>query len=150
MSTEHLDGLLSLTGRRYEPKELAKGLPRALVKEEKLKVKKDRDEEFRRAIWLRDKGRSRATGKKLEHSGLDWNVVGEVDHVIDRSLDPSRVYDLSNGILLSKKENRLKKTPCPRAPEFRMFSVEGPDDRSKPQTFRWRDEDGNVKRTTVG
>ncbi len=132
-------------------KPLLKGLPRMLAKEERDAEKQDRGKAFRDAVWARDKGRSRATGKQLLRSGtLSWDELGEVDHVIDRSLDPSRIYDVGNGILLSKRENRLKKTACPRAPEFRMFSVDGPDDRGKPQNFCWRDKDGKVLKRSVG
>ncbi len=125
-------------------------VPRMLTKEAKDKAKKDKGEAFRDAVWKRDKGRSRATGKPLQRAAISWDECGEVDHVIDRSLAPERIYDTSNGILLSKRENRLKKQACPRAPEFRMFSVEGPDDRSKPQKFTWRDMDGKVIRQEVG
>lgn len=141
--------LPTLADRQAAPQ--PKPMPHPIVKKAAKVEKAAKDDAFRKAIWKRDKGRSRATGKKLEHSGTtDWDLLGEVDHVIDRSLAPERIYDLSNGILLSKAENRLKKTPCPRAPEFRMFQIEGPDDRSLPQIFRWRDADGKVKKETVG
>lgn len=131
--------------------DLQKPMPRMLAKPEEEKVKKANADTFRKAIWKRDRSRSRATGKLLAKSGtLSWDELGEVDHVIDRSLAPERIYDVGNGILLSKRENRLKKTPCPRAPECRMFEVDGPDDRSLPQIFRWRDKDGRVTKETVG
>ncbi len=130
---------------------LQKPIPHLLAKEEKAAAKKLNADTFRDAIWKRDGGRSRATGKLLAKSGtLSWDELGEVDHVIDRSLAPERIYDVGNGILLSKRENRLKKTPCPLAPEYRMFQVEGPDDRSLPQLFRWRAKDGRITRETVG
>ncbi len=128
-----------------------KGIPPPLAKEARAAEKAERGEAFRAAVWKRDKGRSRATGKKLVKSGTtDWHQLGEVDHVIDRSLAPERIYDVSNGILLSKRENRLKKVACPRAPEFRMFSISGPDDRAKLQLFTWRDEDGHVTKEATG
>lgn len=135
-------------GRHATPKYQI--VPKQLAKEEKDKKKADKGKAFRDAVWARDKGRSRATGKKLERTAISWDVCGEVDHVIDRSLAPERVYDVSNGILLSKRENRLKKLACPRAPELRMFSVEGPDDRGKEQVFTWRDKDGHVVKTKKG
>lgn len=148
MPSELIQSLPTLADRKREAQ--PKGLPRLLAKEERDTKKKDRGKAFRDAVWERDKGRSRATGKQLSRSAISWDECGEVDHVIDRSLDPSRIYDVGNGILLSKRENRLKKTACPKAPEFRMFSVEGPDDRSLLQTFRWRDKEGRVVKTTVG
>jgi len=144
-----LDDLPTLAGRQAGAQ--PKPAPRVLAKEAKDAKKKLNAETFRAAVWKRDQHKSRATGKPLVKSGTtDWNLLGEVDHVIDRSLAPERIYDVSNGILLSKKENRLKKTACPRAPEFRMFEVKGPDDRSKPQTFIWRDEDGKITRRRIG
>ena len=146
-----LDNLPTLNERTYKPGDLLKaGLPAPLAKKAKQKAKGDKDEAFRNAIWRLDRGRSRATGRKLQHSGLDWDGIGEVDHVINRSTAPDRVYDLSNGILLSKTENRLKKVRCLHAVEFFMFSIEGPDDRRKPQRFIWRDADGKVIKETRG
>lgn len=134
-----------------EPVNLQKPLPRVVTKPIKDKAKADKGKAFRDAVWDRDEGKSRATGKPLLRSGtVNPDELGEVDHVIDRSLAPDRIYDVGNGILLSKRENRLKKTPCPRAPEHRMFEVDGPDDRSQLQTFRWRNLDGKVIKETVG
>lgn len=105
---------------------------------------------FRAAVWARDKGRSRATGKPLVKQGLNWDEIWEVDHAIPRSLAPERIYDIGNGLLLSKRENRLRKVACPEAPEYRMFEYAGPDDRSKPQRFVWRDRTGKITRETRG
>lgn len=128
-----------------------KGLPIALEKKARKQAKKDRDDSFRDDIWALDHGCSRATGKPLARGGTtDWERLGEVDHVINRSTAPDLVYERSNGILLSKMENRLKKTPCPLAPEFYMFSVDGPEDRRLPQKFTWRDKNGTVTRRSVG
>lgn len=134
--------------RRATPKHAI--VPRIIEREKKKADKKQNAETFRKAVWRRDGGKCRATKKHLAKSGLDDLVVGEVDHVIDRSLAPDRVYDVSNGILIAKRLNRLKKVACLRAPEFRMFSIVGPDDRAKRQRFLWRDEDGKVIRETRG
>lgn len=141
--------LPTMADENAKPHAPAKGLPPVLEKKERKKAKQDKDDAFREDIWKLDKGRSRATGKKLVRSGtMEWDELGEVDHVINRSTAPDRVYDRSNGILLSKTENRLKKTACPLAPEFYMFSVEGPDDRRLPQIFTWRDKHGKVTKRT--
>jgi len=124
--------------------------PSAITKDERKKSKEAQGEAFRDAVWKRDKGRSRATGQKLSKSGTNWDEIGEVDHVINRSIAPDRVYDVTNGILLSKRENRLKKTPCPLAPEHHLFEVSGPDNRGEPQTFTWRDKAGTITKTRVG
>lgn len=127
------------------------GLPAPLAKKERQKEKTDKDDAFRDAIWKRDKGKSRATGKKLVRSGTtEWSQLGEVDHSIQRSLAPERVYDLSNALLLSKEENRLRKVRCAEAPEFYMFSYTGPDDRSQPQHFVWRDKTGKITKERNG
>lgn len=127
-----------------------KGLPKALVKEERKKSKEKQDAEFRAAVWARDKSTCRATGTPLQKSGLDWDKVGEIDHVINRSTAPDLVYAVTNGILISKKLNRLKKTACPEAPEHHMFEISGPEDRGKPQRFTWRDVTGKVTKVTHG
>ena len=79
---------------------------------------------------------------------MEWSQLGEVDHVINRSTAPEWVYDTSNGILLSKEENRLKKARCSKAPEHHYFEIDGPDDRALPQVFRWRNDEGKVIKQT--
>lgn len=127
------------------------GTPTPIAKKERTQAKKVKDEKFRERIWFLDKGRCRATGKKLVRSGTtDWDLLGEVDHSIPRSLAPERIYDEGNALLLTKSLNRLRKVACPRAPEFKMFDYSGPDNRRLPQTFVWRDKDGNITRKRIG
>lgn len=132
------------------PPKLQKGLPHPLVKEEKRKAKKLSEAEFRKGVWARDKHRSRASRKPLGRSGTDFHQVGEVHHVIPRSLAPERVYDVANGLLLSKHEHALAETNCPNDPVHRLLDIEGPDDRSQPQTFIWRDSQGAELRRRIG
>jgi hypothetical protein len=148
MSIRDLPTLAEVQTIRRAP---AKGLPHQLVKKaEKVDTEK-RGEQFRAAVWMRDRGCCRATGKPLKRSGTtDWSILGEVDHSIPRSLAPERIYDVGNGLLLTKELNRLRKVACPRAPEFRMFAYDGPDDRQQPQTFTWRNEDGAVTKQRIG
>jgi hypothetical protein len=129
----------------------AKGVPHMLVKKARKLTKDEQAKAFRDAVWTRDKGRSRATGKPLVKSGTtDWAKLGEVDHAIPRSLAPERIYEVANGILLSKEENRLRKVACPLCPEEQLFNYTGPEDRSQPQTFTWRDEAGKVTKQRMG
>jgi hypothetical protein len=130
----------------------AKGLPPVLERKERKKTKEQLAKDFRDAIWKLDKGKSRATGKKLVHGGTtDWAQLGEVDHAIPRSLAPERIYDVSNGLLLSKEENRLRKVACVDTPEYRVFDYTGPDDRRQPQTFVWRDrKTGRITKQRIG
>lgn len=126
-------------------------VPNVITKEERRQAKKQNGETFRKAVWARDKGICRATGVKLAKSGTtDPHTLGEVDHSIPRSLAPERVYDVTNGLLISKFLNRLRKVACPEDPEHRMFEYSGPDDRGLPQVFVWRDRTGRITKQVVG
>ncbi len=129
---------------------LSKGQPAVLTKVDKKKAKKDNDASFRKAVWERDKSRSRASRKPLGRSGTDFEKVGEVHHVIPRSLAPERVYDVANGLLLSKHEHALAETNCPNDPAHRLLDIEGPDDRGEKQTFIWRDIHGKELKRRIG
>ena len=132
-------------------KPMPKPAPRVVTKEKDDKTKAEKGKTFRDAIWGRDKGCCRATGDPLLRSGTtDAKKLGEVDHAYPRSLAPERIYDVANGLLLSKYLNRLRKAVCPKAPEHRLFDYAGPEDRGKPQTFIWRDDTGKVTKTRIG
>lgn len=144
---------LAEQGRCATPKH--KIVPRVIEKEEKRKTKAANAETFRAEVWKRDEGRSRATGEPLVKSGTtDPHRLGEVDHSIPRSLAPERVYDVANGILLSKWENRARKVACPEAPEFRLFDhfpvTPGATDCGKPRRFVWRDKTGRITKERIG
>lgn len=127
------------------------GLPAPLAKKARQKTKDEQAKDFRDAVWTLDKGKSRATGRPLVKSGTtDWAKLGEVDHAIPRSLAPDRLYDVSNGLLLSKEENRLRKVVCRGMPEFKRFDYTGPDNRRELQTFTWRDATGTITKTRIG
>lgn len=140
-----------VAAERQEKREpIAKGLPRPLVKEAKRKAKELSAADFRKGVWERDERRSRASRKPLARSGTDFHKVGEVHHVIPRSLAPERVYDVTNGLLLSKHEHALAEAICPNDPTHRLLDIIGPDDRGQPQTFIWRDEQGKELKRKVG
>jgi len=124
--------------------------PTPLVKEEKRKIKEKAEKEFRAGVWERDRRRSRASGKPLARSGSDFHKVGEVHHVLPRSLAPERVYDVANGILLSKHEHILAETACPSDPAHRLLDIVGPEDRGQPQRFLWRDASGKILKERAG
>lgn len=131
-------------------KAIPKGLPHALVKEDKRKAKLANADTFRKGVWARDERCSRASKKPLARSGTDVHQVGEVHHVIPRSLAPERVYDVTNGLLLSKHEHALAEAICPNDPAHRLLDIEGPDDRGEKQTFVWRDIHGTELKRKVG
>lgn len=120
-----------------------------IVRDDKRKVKKRKGEDFRADVWGRDKARSRASGKPCAKSGTDPHQVGEVHHVIPRSLAPERVYDVANGLLLTRFEHALAETACPNDPAHHYLDIEGPDDRGLPQTFIWRDRDGKETKRRI-
>jgi hypothetical protein len=132
--------------------------PAVVARKERKLSKEEQGTAFRDAVWLRDKSRNRATGQKLTRvhpkqkgaSLLPWDQIGEVDHAYPRSTHPDRIYDVENGLLLSKELNRLRKVPCARAPEHRRFDYSGPENRGLPQVFVWRDDDGNVTKERIG
>jgi hypothetical protein len=121
-----------------------------ITKQTKRVDKKLKGEAFRAAVWTRDQKRSRASGKPLSRSGTDPHSVGEVHHVIPRSLAPERVYDVANGLLLSRFEHALAETACPNDPGHYYLEISGPDDRGELQKFAWRDRDGKVTKRRVG
>lgn len=124
--------------------------PAVLTKETKRKTKLEREKAFRDGVWLRDEGRSRASKTPLARSGTDYHKVGEVHHVLPRSLSPELVYCVANGLLLSKFEHTLAETACPNDPAHRLLDIVGPADRSKPQTFIFRDKQGVELRRRTG
>lgn len=134
--------------RRATPKH--EMVPHQLVKERRDKAKKITREQFTALIWKLDGGLCRATKRPLKRSGLDWNEIGEVDHSIPKSLAPDRLYDPANGLLLTKRLNRLRKVSCPRAPEYHLFDYRSTGNAREPQTFIWRDEDGRIVRQEIG
>ena len=144
-----LPTLAEMQAHRRAPQ---KGVPHQIVKEEKKAAKAQNEDTFRKAVWKRDEGKCRATGKPLAKSGTtDWDKLGEVDHSVPRSLAPERIFDVSNGLLLSKRLNRLRKAVCVEQPEYRVFDYTGPDDRSLPQHFTWRDpRTGKITKQRIG
>ena len=129
-----------------QPHARQKGLPFALQQEEKKLSKKEREAVCRDAVWLRDKNKSRATGRKLSRKGKGLDDRGEVHHCDKRSTHPETKYDTSVQLLLSKREHALAEAVCPNKPSLALLEIVGPADRALPQTFIWHDKDGNELR----
>lgn len=146
--------------RRATPKHQI--VPAVVARKERKASKEQKGIEFRDAVWKRDKGRDRATGRKLQRvhpkqpgaALIPWDQVGEVDHSYPRSTHPEHIYTVKFGLLISKELNRLRKVVCSEDPTFRMFDYEavtpGDDDRGKPQRFIWRRPDGSVLKERIG
>lgn len=150
MSTR-FPNLPTLADERVKPNAPQKGVPAPIAKERKQKSKADQGKTFRDEVWARDGGKCRATGTPLLRSGtVDDTKLGEVDHSYLRSLAPERIYDTSNGLLLQKRLNRLRKARCVHAPEHHYFDYTGPENRALTQRFVWRDDDGKVTKETRG
>lgn len=69
-----------------------------------------RYEQFRNAVWERDKHRSRATGQPLVRRydpTITWEQRGEVCHLAAKGAHPAQKYDPSNAILLSAQQHFL-------------------------------------------
>lgn len=145
-----LHDLPTLAEMNARPRACPKGSPHVLVKKARERTKAERERAFRAAVWARDQSRSRASGKPLAKSGTDYERVGEVHHVLKRSTHPEDIWTPTNGILLSKAEHALAETRCPADPSRFLLTISGPDDRSRPQTFIWRDQHGTVLRTRLG
>jgi hypothetical protein len=127
-----------------------KPMPTVVRKQERIKAKAANEADFRKSVWVRDQGKSRASGKPLGKSGSNWEKVGEVHHVLARSTNPDKIYDVSNGLLLSKQEHALAETMCPGEPSKSLLNIEGPTDRGKPQTFVWLDVNGKELKRRIG
>ena len=117
--------------------------PHVVTKVAKAKTKAQQAKAFREAVWMRDEGRSRASGTPLRSSGtVDWTRLGEVHHGRKRSTHPADRFDPSNGILLSKQEHAFATVACPSDPRYALLEIKGPADLAKPHTFIWRDVNG--------
>jgi hypothetical protein len=148
--TDRKDTVYSGELGRHAPQ---KGTPAVIEREDKRKSKKKQGDECRDAVWKRDRGICRATGVRLGHSGSDSHTVGEVDHTLLRSDEPSKIFDPTNCVLISKYLNRLRKVRCRDAGQYLRFDHEpvtpGDTDSGNARRFIWRDEAGNIERETI-
>lgn len=147
---DFMDGEPTLVDKQRLRYASQKGIPSMLVKKEKRATKEQQGKAFRDAVWTRDAGKSRASGKKLSRTAMEWDRRGEVHHRLKRSTHPEDIYTVANGILIAKSEHKLAETRCPNAIEFYMLDITGPDDLGAPQTFTFRDQQGTVTKTRIG
>jgi len=95
------------------------------------------EKKFREAIWLRDRGIDRATGKPLKRQGDDWNV-GQVCHLKGRGAYPEFKYAIWNAFLMNAHFHRLSD-----ARGGRLLKVIG-DDANGVLEFVMTDKTGRV------
>lgn len=145
-----LSDLQTMAQVNAKPHAGQKGVPRFLSKEARDAEKTAAEDAFRDGVWLRDEGKSRASGRKLSRKAKGWDQRGEVHHKLKRSRAPERKHDISVALLLSKREHALAETVCLHAPQFFMLDIEGPEDCKMQQFFIWRDIDGNELRRAKG
>ncbi len=145
-----LKDLPTLAELQATPRASQKGLPTVLRRQERIKSKQVQEDAFRKAVWARDGGKSRASGKPLGRSGTSPERVGDVHHVLKRSTHPEGKWKLSRGILLSRLEHKLAETVCPNDPSHFLLEISGPEDLGKPQLFTWRDVQGVILKTRLG
>jgi hypothetical protein len=58
---------------------------------------------FRQAIWRRDGGIDRATGKLLDRVSESWDTLGQVCHLKSRGAYPELKYEISNAFLMNAR-----------------------------------------------
>jgi hypothetical protein len=118
-----------------------KGTPPVLARHEKRKAKRTAEETFRQAVWARDGGVSRCSGKPLLHASLDPDRRGEVAHLKARSTNPREKVNPANGVLLSATEHAL--SDARTAGGKVLLEIKGTDARKLLRFIR-RDQSGKV------
>ena len=102
-------------------------------------------EAFRDAVWLRDHGRSRASGLQLFRNHDSMTLRGEVCHLKGRRVMPEWATDPARALLLSGHEHWLSDGRGGRL--LRLYDPETMDpatDASKPILFVLKDRHGRV------
>jgi hypothetical protein len=137
--TPRLDALpvLDPRARRACPK----GIPTVLAQADKRTAKAKAEDAFKEAVWKRDGGISRASGKPVYHAHTDPRQRGEVAHLSARSTKPEAKWKPENGILLTAEEHKL--SDARTAGGTVLLEIRGTDAR-KALTFVRRDRNGKV------
>lgn len=123
-------------------KTLSKGKPQVVERAEKRNAKQSAEDAWRDAIWLRDGGVSRASGKPVYRAHTDNRKRGECAHLDARSTSPEKKYDERNGVLLTAEEHALsdaRTAPGGKA----LLEIKGKN-ANKALTFIRRDTKGRV------
>lgn len=102
------------------------------------------EKKFRDLIWELDQGKDRCTGRPLQHQADSWSDLGDVCHLVARSLAPERKYDPTNAFLMCR---RLHIASDARG-NYRL-KILG-DDARQPLTFLMTDKHGRELWRRVG
>ena len=63
--------------------------------------------QFREAVWKRDGGLDRATGRPLSKTDPNWDYLGDVCHLFGRRVRPEWKLDPDRALLLSRSSHIL-------------------------------------------
>ncbi len=95
-----LDRLPTLGQMRSQPRCCPKGQTRLETKSARDKADARKLQQWRMAVWIRDGGKDRYTGRKVKRTIALVPDRGETHHIEPRENEATR-YDVRNGILLS-------------------------------------------------
>lgn len=99
------------------------------------------EDAFRDAVWDRDGGISRASGKPVFRAHTDPSKRGEVAHIKARSTAPAEKYNPDNGVLLTAVEHGWSDPRTANAKGKTLLEIRGTNAR-RTLTFIRRDERG--------
>lgn len=104
--------------------------------------KKSAEERCKDAVWERDGGTSRASGKPVLRAHVDNRKRGEVAHLGARSTNPAKKFLKANNVLLTAEEHLLSdKRTAPGGKA--LLSIKGRN-ANRALTFTMRDARGRV------
>lgn len=118
-----------------------KGTPPVVERAKKRAAKQTAEDKFRAAVWERDGGVSRCSGRPVLHAHTDNRKRGEVAHLKARSTAPGQKLDPANACLLTAEEHAL--SDARTAGGKVLLEIKGTDAR-KVLRFIRRDETGRV------
>lgn len=124
---------------------LAPVRPTVLERRDKRAAKQTAEEQRNAAVWERDRGVSRASGRPVVHASPVASKRGEVAHLptATRSTNPATKNDPHRCVLLTAEEHALSDARTSGAKGKALLEIKGTDAR-KAITFIRRNERGRV------
>lgn len=108
------------------------------------KKTREAERKLREAVWARDQGKCRCSGRILSTRTDDWDYFGDVAHLKPRSTHPELKYSPENAFLLSRRLHMAAHNQGPN-----RLTILG-DDARKTLTFVMTDKDGRELWRRVG